>query len=781
MAVKGGRKRDSTAGALFPRGKAVKANNVDDDAVVKKKVRIADKDEDLFGKVSKDVQKTKKKRKNKKSGEEDGDAFGGLRVTSADQLTYGSLAEGQTLLGCVSSVAEYSLRVALPGRLVGTVPITAISRPYTAALEAVASGAAGDAEAAAESVKTMKDMFKVGQPLLVAVTKLERRESEGGGGHHKVTLSAAPHAVHAGIAAAALKKGLALQSAVRSVEDHGYVMDVGVGGVTAFLPKKKAEKLDTPLAVGQVIPTLVSKGSDGGASRSLSLTADPDKLAKSVMDPKVSLSIHTLLPGTAVKATVETVIRNGIRVAFGNGLKGYVNANHLNAELESVEEGSAMTLRVLYVVPTLNAVYLSAKKHLAFGSALENPFVAISIGALLKKVEVLRSGPEGLRLKLNDTEVGFVVPRQISDAGISPKEIRAKYPAGSSVNCRAIQFDFCEQSFVCSMRKEELSQRVLQWEQLAPGERVRCVVKEYVDGGKGALVVVGKNMTGFVPAMHLSDVPLKNPEKKYPVGSKLKCRVLRADPEKRKLHLTAKSILVNEDYPIVADYDPSHVGTVTEGTVCIVKPSGLILELFGGAKGWVPKSKLSTEAIEYPEKLFFLGQVLKCEVVSTEAERERMTLSLIIGGTHRPLGEKQRKLADNKVKVRLPLWFESGLQINTCALPPLGRPLLRLRGQGEEGGRPPGHRLRRRGRGLRAHAPPHRPQDPRRAASGELPRRRRGPRRPVLRARRRPGHDGEADDSERGQGRLRPQVVRGPAGGRERRRRRLPRQGVRHF
>ena len=657
MAIKGGTKRDR-AGTLFPRGKAAQVSKIDNEgdaaesaSVVKKKVRTVDRDEDLFGKANKDASKVKKKRKDKKKSEADDDAFGGLKVTSADPLTYSALTEGQAMLGCVSSVADYSLRVSLPGRLVGTVPITAVSRPYTAALEAVAKGGE-DAEAVAEKIRTMKDMFKVGQPLIVSVTKLERRSSEGGGGgggHCKVTLSAAPHSVHAGLGAAALRKGLVLQSAVRSVEDHGYLMDVGVGGVTAFLPKKKAAD---DLAVGQLIPALVTKGTDGGASRSISLTADPVKLARTTVDPKISLSAHTLIPGTAVKATVDKTIRNGIKVSFGNGLKGYVNANHLFNEFEGIEEGSTMTLRVLYVVPTLNAIYLSFKKHLTFGSNLENPFVAISVGASLKKVEIMRSGPQGLLLKLNDTEVGFVAPRQISD-DISPKEIKSKHPVGSSVSCRAIQFDYCEQAFVCSMRKDELSRRIVQWEQLVPGEKVGCMVKEYVAGGKGVLVEVGKNMTGFIPAMHLSDVPLKNPEKKYPVGSKLKCRVLKAEPEKRRLHLTAKSILVNEEYPIVADYDPSHVGTVTEGTVSIVKSQGLLLELFGGAKGWVPKSKLSTEEIEYPEKLFFLGQVLKCEVVSTEPERERMTLSLIIGGTHRPLGEKQKKFADNKVKVKL--------------------------------------------------------------------------------------------------------------------------------
>jgi hypothetical protein len=41
---------------------------------------------------------------------------------------------------------------------------------------------------------------------------------------------------------------------------------------------------------------------------------------------------------------------------------------------------------------------------------------------------------------------------------------------------------------------------------------------------------------------------------------------------------------------------------------------GLLLQLFGNARGFVPKSKISTVEIDHPEKLFFMGQALKCRV-----------------------------------------------------------------------------------------------------------------------------------------------------------------------
>lgn len=50
-----------------------------------------------------------------------------------------------------------------------------------------------------------------------------------------------PNAVHT-FPVTALKKNMILQAAVKSVEDHGYIMDIGIGGTKAFLPKKKAQK-----------------------------------------------------------------------------------------------------------------------------------------------------------------------------------------------------------------------------------------------------------------------------------------------------------------------------------------------------------------------------------------------------------------------------------------------------------------------------------------------------------------------------------------------------------
>jgi ribosomal protein S1 len=53
-----------------------------------------------------------------------------------------TLSEGMLVLSCVCEVQEYNILVSLPGRLIGHVPVTNISSPYTKYLKDLVDGAA---------------------------------------------------------------------------------------------------------------------------------------------------------------------------------------------------------------------------------------------------------------------------------------------------------------------------------------------------------------------------------------------------------------------------------------------------------------------------------------------------------------------------------------------------------------------------------------------------------------------------------------------------------------
>ena len=55
-----------------------------------------------------------------------------------------------------------------------------------------------------------------------------------------------------------------------------------------------------------------------------------------------------------------------------------------------------------------------------------------------------------------------------------------------------------------------------------------------------------------------------------------------------------------------------------------------VLHLFtcSALQGWVPRKELSSELIEFPQKVFYVGQMVKCHVVHVSPEEDRLILSL---------------------------------------------------------------------------------------------------------------------------------------------------------
>jgi len=48
-------------------------------------------------------------------------------------------------------------------------------------------------------------------------------------------------------------------------------------------------------------------------------------------------------------------------------------------------------------------------------------------------------------------------------------------------------------------------------------------------------------------------------------------------------------------------------------------------------QGLAPAPLLSTERIEYPEKVFYVGQVVRCKVISVSPEEGRLKLTFVVG------------------------------------------------------------------------------------------------------------------------------------------------------
>ena len=101
-----------------------------------------------------------------------------------------------------------------------------------------------------------------------------------------------------------------LCASVRSIEDHGYIVDFSVDDKTGFLLRKNAAEFikssnkGKPLCLGQVIHCLVLPGAD---ARSVPVSVNPSQVGGALLSCDSLLGINAVLPGMLVNAAIKEV------------------------------------------------------------------------------------------------------------------------------------------------------------------------------------------------------------------------------------------------------------------------------------------------------------------------------------------------------------------------------------------------------------------------------------------------------------------------------------------
>ena len=91
--------------------------------------------------------------------------------------------------------------------------------------------------------------------------------------------------------------------------------------------------------------------------------------------------------------------------------------------------------------------------------------------------------------------------------------------------------------------------------------------------------------------LHYADIRLKHPEKRFKVDSTVKARVFALEPERNRIVLTLKKSLVESELKTPANAGEVALGDVTMAVVSKILDKGCIVDLFGGARAFVPLSE----------------------------------------------------------------------------------------------------------------------------------------------------------------------------------------------
>ncbi|XP_068581648.1 protein RRP5 homolog isoform X2 [Cebidichthys violaceus] len=573
--------------------------------------------------ASKDAGKKPKKPKTDK-----GD---GLTLNAAAKcveiLHIKNVKEGLLMLGCVKEVTDFEVTVSLPCGMQGFLSIMNICDSYTKLL-----GEQLDS-ADPEDICSLRHLFHPGMVVRCAVAKLDVAKR----GSLSIQLSINPKLVNKALTSGSLKAGMALSGCVESVEDHGYIVDIGLSGTKAFLPKKTVkDQHNNPeeLKVGQYLTSLVEEVKNEG--RVVRLSVSPPTGAQACAGPGQGWNLTNLLPGLLVKATIKKVTKHGLILDFLSSFSGQVDVLHMEPEQTSgYAEGAEVRACVLYVEPSARLVGLSLRSHLVQpGARVDHaPAGGDRVGEVVKDCKMIAMHHmSGAVVELPDKTLAFVHRNHLKEPNEPANENRVL--AMTEHSCRILDFSPMDQIHFVSLRKSVIEKRFYRYQDLEAGQVVEGTVSILLD--HGMVVHLSDHIRGLVPRTHLSDILLKNPEKKYVVGMKIKCRVLSVDAESKKLYLTRKKALVESSLPLFLSYADARPGRVSHSYIVCIKDFGCIVRFYNSVKGLVPLHELSSQPVVCPEDLFYVGQVLKAKVLQCDPDKAKMVLSFkaaVEGGT----------------------------------------------------------------------------------------------------------------------------------------------------
>lgn len=563
------------------------------------------------------------------------------------------MVKGSVVLGQITRISNLALEIALPNNLTGHVSIVAISEQLTNRLQSDAKDdddddeKDDDAEDDDEDVDP-KSIFEIGQFVRAYVVSTVDGEATGKA-KRKIELSLRPTEANTGLTKDDVVPNCTVAAAVASVEDHGCIMDLGIEGLSGFLPNGEVDAKMNRDRLQEGAVFLCQVTGKKGSGKVAQLTLKQDKIGNVNNHPAEATTINTFLPGTAVTVLVTG---NSSRGLVGK-IMGHVDTTAdlihsgigpYNVDVESKYKiGSKVKARIICNFPTSKSPKLGitllphltalTKKHPDGPKRASLPMQVLPIASTVEKCTVKHVEADmGLFVDVGVPGLcGFVHISRVKDGKVDALyETSGPFKAGSTHKGRIVGYNEMDGVFHLSFQKSVLEQTYIRHEDVPVGAVITCDIEKLLineDGVNGLVLKIAEGITGFVAERHMADVKLQHPEKKFRQGMKIKARVLSNDQIKKRIRLTLKKTLVNSETPIITSYDDVKVGMQALGTIIKLENRGARIQFYGSLRGFLPISEMSEAYIRDPSEHFRVGQVVSVHVLDVSPEQRRLVVS----------------------------------------------------------------------------------------------------------------------------------------------------------
>jgi len=167
------------------------------------------------------------------------------------------------------------------------------------------------------------------------------------------------------------------------------------------------------------------------------------------------------------------------------------------------------------------------------------------------------------------------------------------------------------------------------WEKIAEYLENKTVLDVTVAGVVNAGVIAYvEGLRGFIPASKLSLSYVENLEDW--LNKEVQVQVITAEPENRKLVLSAREILRKKASEARRNKASRvEVGLIAEGKVESLQPYGAFIDLGDGISGLVHVSQISEKRVKSPEAVLSVGDTVKVKVIAVKDGKLSLSMKAV--------------------------------------------------------------------------------------------------------------------------------------------------------
>ena len=253
-----------------------------------------------------------------------------------------------------------------------------------------------------------------------------------------------------------------------------------------------------------------------------------------------------------------------------------------------------------------------------------NSVKEVKVGDVVKGEVLTIDESNQVIVGIENTGVEGVVP--VRELSVNADKVADTYKAGDMLDLVVIARIGSDKeggSYLLSQRRLEARRVCNEIEdKFKAGETIKAPVTQVVKGG----LVVDAGIRGFVPASMVSDHFVEDLNQFK--GQELELKIVEIEPSDNRLILSRKELVQAErEAKRQAVMEKLVAGDVVEGKVARLTNFGAFIDL-GGVDGLVHVSEISYERVNKPADALKVGQEVKVKVLSVDAEKGRISLSI---------------------------------------------------------------------------------------------------------------------------------------------------------